>query len=98
MTTTTVLLFTAATRLTSSSCRPGKTSVLRSKPSLSVIAAEPTTTMAASAWLAACTAVSEQLVLVRGRRDAEPDRERALTVRGRPELKLDRRLAAGLER
>ena len=55
-TTTTVRRLTAATRRTSSSCRPGSASVRRSKPSLSVIGAEPTTTTATSARLAARSA------------------------------------------
>ena len=52
-TTTTVCGLTAATWRTSSSWRPGSASVSRSKPSLSAISAEPTTTTAASAWRAA---------------------------------------------
>jgi len=55
-TTTTVRSFTAATRRTSSSCRPGRASPGRSNPSLSVPGADPTTTTAASAARAASTA------------------------------------------
>ena len=54
--TTTVRWLIAATRRTSSSCRPGSARVRRSKPSLSVIGGDPTTTTATSARPAACSA------------------------------------------
>ena len=56
LTTTTVLALAAATRLTSSSCRPGSAIVSLSYPSLSAPSGEPTTTTATSASAAACTA------------------------------------------
>ena len=71
LTTTIVRRFTAATARTSSSCRPGSASVARSKPSLSVIAAEPTTTIAASALAAAATASASSWSPSASRRDAE---------------------------
>jgi hypothetical protein len=55
-TTTIVRSFTAATRRTSSSCRPGSARPGRSNPSLSVAGPDPTTTTAASAARAASTA------------------------------------------
>jgi len=56
LTTTIVRGFTAETRRTSSSCRPGRASPGRSNPSLSAAGGDPTTSMAASAVRAASTA------------------------------------------
>jgi hypothetical protein len=57
-TTATVRGLAAMTWRTSSSCRPGRASVVRSKPSLSTSAVVPTTTTAASLAAASATAAA----------------------------------------
>ena len=97
LTTTMVRGLTAATGWISSSCRPGRASVGRSKPSLSVSSAEPTTTTVASGRPRPLTASASSASSSVAGDDAQPDAQRPSPGRGGQEFQPRRDRVPGLQ-